>query len=77
MSISAPDGQAATIATEAQIEVGRPPGLAHGSMLDASFALNIPPLPLQPGRYEWRLSFAEQEYTAPFTVMPTGGRPAF
>jgi hypothetical protein len=27
------------------IEVGRPPGIAAGSILNAGFALNIPPLP--------------------------------
>jgi hypothetical protein len=56
------------IGTEAKIEVGRPPGLAHGSMLDASFALSIPSLPLEPGRYEWRLTVADQEFTESFTV---------
>jgi hypothetical protein len=36
------------------LEVGRPPGLTPGTPLDASFAVNVGPLPLQPGRYEWR-----------------------
>ncbi|MFY1689022.1 DUF6941 family protein [Plantactinospora sp. WMMB782] len=61
------DGEA-SIATEAGVEVGRPPGLAPGTMLDASFAFNVPSLPLAPGRYEWRMTFAEQEYVAAFTV---------
>jgi hypothetical protein len=54
---------------EGSIEVGRPPGIAPGSMLDASFALNVPPLPLPAGRYEWRLVVADHEaLSAAFTV---------
>jgi hypothetical protein len=56
------------VMAQALIEVGRPPGLAPGSMLDASFAFNIPSLPLAPGRYEWRLTLAEHEQVASFTV---------
>jgi hypothetical protein len=56
------------IKAESVVEVGRPPGIPHGSMLDASFALNIASLPLTPGRYEWRMTFAELELTAVFTV---------
>ena len=67
VSVPTPEG-AISIAAEAKIEVGRPPGLAPGSMLDASFALNVPSLPLVPGRYEWRLMLAEQEFFASFTV---------
>lgn len=40
------------IAAEATLEVGRPPGLKAGSMLDAAFVLTLPSLPLAPGRYE-------------------------
>jgi hypothetical protein len=67
VTVPTPEGPLA-IGTEAKIEVGRPPGLAPGSMLDASFALNIPSLPLSPGRYEWRLTIADQEFFASFTV---------
>ncbi|WP_148272160.1 DUF6941 family protein [Micromonospora maris] len=58
----------ASVQAEGDIEVGRPPGLAPGSMLDASFALNVPPLPLSPGRYEWHLDLAEKTESAFFTV---------
>lgn len=54
--------------SEVTVEVGRPPGVAAGSLLDASFALNVPPLPLPPGRYEWRLELAEEEESASFTT---------
>lgn len=54
---------------EGTVEVGRPPGLAHGTMLNASFALNVPPLPLEPGRYQWRLEIADRVETTSFTVL--------
>jgi hypothetical protein len=43
----------------ADLEVGRPPGLAQGTPLDSPFAINIGPLPLRPGRYEWRCTIVE------------------
>jgi len=40
-----------------QIEVGRPPGLPHGTPLDATLAFSVPPLIYRPGqRYTWRLT---------------------
>ncbi len=39
---------------DAEIEVGRPPGLVEGAPLDTVMAINIGPLPLPPGqRFEW------------------------
>jgi hypothetical protein len=59
---------------EVGFEVGRPPGLAKGSTIDHSLAINIGPgLPLTPGRYEWRLQIDDQEredWRAAFTVRP-------
>lgn len=63
-----PEGEQ-RIGQEASMEVGRPPGITHGSPLSASFALNVPSLPLEPGRYEWRLKIAETELTAAFEVL--------
>jgi hypothetical protein len=57
------------VATQVQVEVGRPPGLAHGSPLDYSFAVSLPPMPLPSGRYEWRLEIAERQVTAAFQVV--------
>lgn len=54
---------------QGQIEVGRPPGIAPGSLLDAAFALNVAPLPIRPGRYEWLLTIDGQQHVAPFTIM--------
>lgn len=51
-----------------QLEVGRPPGVAPGSMLDHSFALNVPPLPLPAGRYQWHATIAEETRAASVTV---------
>lgn len=56
------------IAAEAELEVGRPPGIAHGAMLDASFSLNISPMPLPPGRYQWRADIAGTIATESFQV---------
>lgn len=57
------------IRQEADIEVGRPPGIAHGTMLPASLAINVPPLQLPPGRYEWRLEIAETQVAESFQVI--------
>jgi len=61
-------GQAVPIGQEGDIEAGRPPGVAAGSMLDAALAISIPSMPLPPGRYEWRLELAEQTLVESFTV---------
>jgi hypothetical protein len=67
--IITPTGVAPAMQAEGKVEVGRPAGIAPGSLLDASFVLNVPPLPLTPGRYEWRLEIGEASYSAPFTVL--------
>jgi len=44
------------------LEVGRPPGTPAGSEIDATFVINLQPLPLAGGqRYTWRLHLGEQE----------------
>jgi hypothetical protein len=65
-----PTGVVPAMQAEGKVEVGRPAGIAPGSLLDASFVLNVPPLPLAPGRYEWRLEIGDASYSAPFTVLP-------
>jgi len=59
---------------EVEFEVGRPPGLAQGSTIDHSLAINVGPgLPLTPGRYEWRLQIdgdGREDWRAAFTVRP-------
>ena len=64
-----PDGET-PIEVRLQVEVGRPPGLPAGSMIDASTVVNIPPMPLRPGRYDWQLEVGNGEQTkvSGFTV---------
>jgi hypothetical protein len=59
------------VAFGGEFEVGRPPGLKPGTPLDFPVAMNSTPLPLEPGRYEWRLTIddqARQDWSVPFTV---------
>jgi hypothetical protein len=52
-----PQGSLQPVKVGMEIEVGRPPGLAPGTPLDATLAFGIPALPLTPGqRYAWRLT---------------------
>jgi hypothetical protein len=74
VSLPALDGQPVPIGHEGAIEVGRPAGVASGSMLDAALAISISPMPLPPGRYEWRLDIADQTVSESFTVRPPGIR---
>lgn len=57
---------------EMEFEVGRPPGLPAGSTIDHGVAINVGPgLPLQPGRYEWRMRIGEEQrenWRSPFLV---------
>jgi hypothetical protein len=63
-----PNGSPVAVGQEADLEVGRPPGIPPGSMLNAAFALSVPSLHLQPGRYTWRLNFADILDSESFTV---------
>ena len=66
------DGQ--PVAFGGDFEVGRPPGLKPGTPLDFPVAMNSTPLPLEPGRYEWRLTIdgkSHQDWTLAFTVRRT------
>jgi hypothetical protein len=59
------------VAFGGQFEVGRPIGLKPGTPLDFPVAVNSTPLPLEPGRYEWRLTIdgkSREDWTLPFTV---------
>ncbi|WP_306208444.1 DUF6941 family protein [Actinoplanes sp. RD1] len=67
VSFDTPDGRR-EIAADGEIGTGRPDDLPAGSCLDASFALNVSPLPLAPGRYSWRLRLAGETRYATFTV---------
>jgi hypothetical protein len=69
VKLGGPEGDE-PIAAEAELEVGRPPGVDRGSPLNAAFALNVGPLPLSPGRYEWRATVAEDSLGESFQVAP-------
>lgn len=59
------------VAFGGEFEVGRPPGLKPGTPLDFPVAVNSTPLPLSPGRYEWRLTIDNEtrdDWRMPFTV---------
>ncbi len=48
-----------------------PAGLKPGTPLDFPVAVNSGPLPLEPGRYEWRLTIdgeADDDWRLPFSV---------
>ena len=64
--VHAPDGQ--PVEVTGRIEVGRPAGLPEGTPLDAPLVVSFPPLPLTPGRYEWRLEIQEFVETCAFLV---------
>jgi len=51
-----------------QLEVGRPAGLPEGTPLDAPLVVSFGSMPLQPGRYEWRLEIEEFVESCAFLV---------
>ncbi len=56
-----PVGGAQPLEIPGQLEVGRPPGLPEGSEIDASFVIQLQPLPLPGGqRYTWRLEMGTE-----------------
>ena len=59
------------VAFGGEFEVGRPPGIKPGTPLDFPVAVNSTPLPLEAGRYEWRLTIdgaSRDDWRLPFTV---------
>jgi hypothetical protein len=68
--LRSPDGSTdQPVEFSAGIEVGRPAGLAAGTPIDSSFTVNVPPLPLPPGRYTWRLNIAGDMMSTSFSVV--------
>lgn len=63
---------------EAQIEVGRPPGVPAGTPLTVPLALTIPPLQLATGeRFSWELSLAgetEDDWHLAFSTRAMAGQ---
>ncbi len=70
--LETPEDEEQAVAFGGEFEVGRPPGLKPGTPLDFPVAMNSTPLPLEPGRYEWRLTIDKedrQDWSLPFTVL--------
>lgn len=62
------------VAIQNEFEVGRPPGMTPGTSIDLALAINLGPLPLTNGRYEWRLAVGEEsheDWRLPFQVSAT------
>jgi hypothetical protein len=53
-------GQPAPVEISGELELGRPPGLPEGTMLEAPLAMNVPQLLLQPGRYMWEFRIDDE-----------------
>ncbi len=69
VGLTQPDGTEEPLQLLNDLEVGRPPGIRPGTPIGTSFALNVSPMPLPPGRYTWRLDVAEESFATSFTVM--------
>ena len=64
------------VQAEGLIEVGRPPGLKHGTRLDSPFVLQFTEIPMPPGGYVWRLNVDDRLVaTAPFRVLESAPGP--
>ncbi len=68
VTLNDPNGSPVPVAQQAELEVGRPAGVAPGSMLNAAFALSVPSMPLPPARFTWRLDLAGVLDSESFTV---------
>jgi hypothetical protein len=68
--LQGPDGEAHAMEATTSLEVGRPPGVAPGTPLDAMLAINIGGIPLDPGRYAWTVEIeGTPKARAPFQVL--------
>jgi hypothetical protein len=62
------------IVIEANLEVGRPPGIKRGTPIGIPVAINMPPQALEPdSRFEWRLSIngeSDENWRLAFSTRP-------
>jgi hypothetical protein len=69
-----PDGDEQPLTIDSDFEVGRPPGLKPGTSIDLPLAINLGPLPLEPGGlFQWRLTIdgeTEEDWTLTFSTRP-------
>jgi hypothetical protein len=68
------EGQETAVQVEQEFEIGRPAGVKPGTALDFVVALNIQPLPLEPGKqYAWQLTIdgeSHDDWRLPFSTRP-------
>jgi hypothetical protein len=56
---------------ENEVEVGRPPGIKHGTTMNFPFAVQTGPMPLAADQtFEWVLTVGDKKWHAPFTTRP-------
>jgi hypothetical protein len=73
-AVNDPNGQAVRV--EGRVEVGRPPGLRPGTLLDSSFVIPVQGLQLAVGVYQWDLTVRDTSTDTvvtkvlPFEVLP-------
>jgi hypothetical protein len=60
------DGQG--VGLQQEFELGRPSGIEPGTAIDHAFQFSLGPMPLPPGRYQWRLTVGDGEFSASFQV---------
>lgn len=85
VEVPTPIGQLPVV-IEANVEVGRPPGVPQGTSFNVPLAINVGPMPIPPGarfvwrftidgesRDEWRLPFLTRPAIGPGQQQPSGG----
>jgi hypothetical protein len=64
------------VRADGDLELGRPPGLRHGTPLDATFVLNFEGLDLAVGGYVWELKIGpDVAARTPFQIIQPQGIP--
>lgn len=65
-------GESLRIELAGAVEVGRPAGVTPGVPLEVPLGMGVAPIPLQPGRYMWRLTIGgvtHDSWTAAFELL--------
>lgn len=72
--VPTPDGSQ-PIEVRGEFTVNRPPTVPEGTPIDVALAVNLSPLPLEPGsRFTWRLAIdgeSREDWALGFTTRPT------
>jgi hypothetical protein len=73
VSVETPEGTR-PVEVRGDFQVGRPEGLPEGSPVDVTLAINLGPLPLEPGnRFTWRLMIdgqTDESWVLSFSTRP-------